>query len=675
MLNTFYPPMPLRSLRTGFRLSLASLGLFAVSLVRGQADGTQRWAFTTLSTATAGSIVSSPAVGPDGTLYIGIEVGTSSSANPSGRLMAINPNGSLKWEYTVPEWVDSTPAVAADGTIYFGAWNGNLYALRPDRTLLWTLHVGAFVASSPALGADGTIYIGAGSDLVAVAPNGTLKWSFPAADWIDSSPAVAPDGTIHFGSWDDHVYALRPDGTLKWKYLTGGNVVSSPAIAADGTVYAGSRDAGMYALSAAGALQWKFDTRDTVETAPALAPDGTIYVTSTGGRLHAFNRDGTEKWRYPAGSLPGLNAIYSSPAVRADGSVVFGSSNNAVYAVRPDGTLLWSRAIGDWSDSSPVVTADAIYIGSADKKLYALNSTPGPLATDWPQFRRTAERNGWQPMGAAAGTTGRLMNVSVRTFAGADQDTLIVGFAVSGSGGRSLLVRGVGPTLVQFGVNGALANPNIALINGGGVLGTNDDWEQPPNNAGAIAATSSSVGAFPLPRGSLDSALQRDFAPGTYTVHVAGAGAATGVALMEVYDASGAAGARVSNVSARSAVSAGSGTLIAGFVVSGQPRTILVRGIGPALTAFGVSGALPNPQLRVFRGDTVLAENNDWSVSTNAAAIATSARAVGAFALQDGTADAVLLVTLPPGAYTAQVSAAGGSAPTGVALVEVYEIP
>lgn len=668
--------MPFRATPAGFRLCIAILGICATSVGHAQADGSQRWAFTTLSTSTAGSIVSSPAVAPDGTVYIGLEVGTSTSANPSGRLMAINPNGSLKWEYTTPEWVDSTPAIGANGMIYFGDWNGDLYALRPDRTLAWKVHLGAFIASSPALGSDGTIYIGAGSDLAAVNPaDGSLQWSFAAADWIDSSPAVGPDGTIYFGSWDDYVYAVRPDGSLKWKYLTAGNVVSSPAVAADGTVYVGSRDANVYALGADGTLRWKYDTRDTVETAPALAPDGTLYITSTGGRLHAFNRDGTEKWRYPAASLAGLDAIYSSPAVRADGSIVFGSSNNAIYAVRPDGTLLWRTPIGDWSDSSPLVTADAVYIGSADKKLYALNSTAGPLATDWPQFRRNGQRTGWQPMGSAAGTTGRLMNVSVRTFAGADQDTLIVGFAVGGSGARSLLVRGIGPALVQFGVAGALSNPNIALINGGGVLGTNDDWGQPPNNAGAIAATSTAVGAFPLPQGSLDSALQRDFAPGTYTVHVAGAGAATGVALMEVYDASGAATARVTNVSARSAVSAGAGTLIAGFVISERPRTILVRGIGPALTGFGVSGALPDPQLRIFRGDDVLAENNDWSVTTSAAAIAASARAVGAFALQNGTPDAVLLVTLPPGAYTAQVSAAGGTASSGVALVEVYEIP
>jgi hypothetical protein len=109
--------------------------------------------------------------------------------------------------------------------------------------------------------------------------------------------------------------------------------------------------------------------------------------------------------------------------------------------------------------------------------------------------------------------------------------------------------------------------------------------------------------------------------------------------------------------------------------VGERPRTVLVRGIGPGLTQFGVPGALVDPQLRVYRGNEMLAENNDWSVSSNSAALAAHARAIGAFPLSGGAADAALLLTLPPGAYTAQVSGAGGTAPEGVALIEVYEIP
>jgi hypothetical protein len=102
---------------------------------------------------------------------------------------------------------------------------------------------------------------------------------------------------------------------------------------------------------------------------------------------------------------------------------------------------------------------------------------------------------------------------------------------------------------------------------------------------------------------------------------------------------------------------------------------MLVRAIGPTLTAFGVAGALADPRLRVFNGDTRLAENDNWSaVSAETTATAQAARDTGAFALANGSKDAAMILTLAPGAYTAQVSSADGTG-TGVALIEVYEVP
>jgi outer membrane protein assembly factor BamB len=656
----------------GRTTTLFGLGLAFVSVANAQTDGSQRWAFTTLSTATAGSIISSPTTGPDGTIHVGVQVGAANSSNPSGVLFALNPNGSEKWRFTAPDWLDSTPAVAADGSVYFGSWEGVLYAVGSDGRKRWELKLGAFIASSPALGADGTIYVGADSDLVAVNPNGTVKWTFPAADWIDASPAIAPDGTIVVGSWDGFIYAVRPDGSEKWRYETDGGISSSPAIAADGSVYVGSRDTKLYALNSNGTLRWSFDTGDTVETAPVLGPDGSVYVTSSGGRVFAFDRNGGDRWRFPRIGQPALNGIYSSPALRADGTIVFGSSDNALYALRSDGTLLWRTVLGDWSDSSPLITSNAIYIGCSDKKLYSFNSVAGLAVSDWPQFRRDPQRNGRAPVTVVAGPAGRLINLSVRTMARTGADTLIVGFVVSGTGGRSLLVRGVGPTLANFSVTGALADPRITLFSDRTQMAVNDDWGQAANAAN-ISATASAVGAFPLPGGSRDSAWLNTLSSGGYTVQVDGAGGATGVALMEAYDAGGGADARLANVSARSAVGTGSDILIAGFVVHDGACTILVRGVGPGLAPFSVPGALVDPQLQIYRDSQVVAENNDWGAASNAAALATTSQGVGAFALPNGSRDAALLITLSPGTYTAQVSGVNGT--TGVGLVEVYQVP
>ncbi len=102
---------------------------------------------------------------------------------------------------------------------------------------------------------------------------------------------------------------------------------------------------------------------------------------------------------------------------------------------------------------------------------------------------------------------------------------------------------------------------------------------------------------------------------------------------------------------------------------------MLVRAVGPPLGAapFNVPGVLAQPVGTLFSGAQAVASNAAWNSATNAAAIRDTARTVGAFALTEGSRDSALLVTLSPGAYTIQV--AGANATTGLALVEVYEVP
>jgi hypothetical protein len=126
------------------------------------------------------------------------------------------------------------------------------------------------------------------------------------------------------------------------------------------------------------------------------------------------------------------------------------------------------------------------------------------------------------------------------------------------------------------------------------------------------------------------------------------------------------------NISARVQVGTGGNVLIAGFVIGGvTARTVLIRASGPALVPFGVANTLADPALTLFSGSTVLASDSGWA---GVSAIASTAAAVGAFAWSDPTsADSALLMTLPPGAYTAEIASASGG--TGVALVELYDVP
>ncbi len=272
--------------------------------------------------------------------------------------------------------------------------------------------------------------------------------------------------------------------------------------------------------------------------------------------------------------------------------------------------------------------------------------------------------------------TARLANLSVRSVAGADSETLIVGFYVGQGSAPSLLVRGIGPTLGAFGVTGVVADPVLTFYRAGGVaVGSNDDW-----GAGADAARISTAaaqsGAFALGATSKDAALLVQPASGPYTVQLTGK-AATGVALIEAYDVAPVSGAApLINLSARTRAGTGAEVLIAGFVISGsEPKRLLIRGVGPGLSSLGVTGVLADPQLAVYRqGASVpLLQNDDWNAAGGGAAIAAAATQVGSFTLGANSKDAALLMVFEPGAYTAQVSGVGGT--TGVALLELYDVP
>ncbi len=268
--------------------------------------------------------------------------------------------------------------------------------------------------------------------------------------------------------------------------------------------------------------------------------------------------------------------------------------------------------------------------------------------------------------------TDRLVNLSSRVRISGGDSVLITGFVIGGAAPKQVLVRGIGPALTGFGVGGALANPKLKIYRGSTLVSENDDWSA--DTAGSF----SRVGAFGLTAGSRDAALVVTLEPGAYTAHVSDGGAA-GVALAEIYDASvNPAGEyqRLINISTRGEVTAGEGVLIGGFVVTGNsPKRLLIRGVGPGLAAFGVGGVLADPRLRVYRNADLQAENDNWSaVAAEGTASADAAREAGAFALAAGSRDSALIVTLAPGAYTAQITSADGTA-TGSALIEIYELP
>ena len=344
--------------------------------------GTLKWAFPT-----GGGIYSSPAVGRDGTIYVG---------SRDFKIYAINPDGSLKWSYETEDKVDSSPAIGADGTVYVGSHDHKLYAINPDNgALRWSYSTGDYVRSSPAIGSDGTIYVGSGDyKLHSVNPDGTLKWSYAAGYGIYSSPAIGPDGTIYVGSHDAKFYAISPTGTLGWSYDTeGGMIYSSPAIGADGTIYVGSLNYTFYAFNPNGTLRWARETGGRIESSPVIGPDGTVYVGSGDHSFYLFTRGGSLKGRLDSAE----GNFGSPPAIGADGTVYVGSSDGTLRAIDPATGEHGSFYVTEgavWS--SPVIGPDGtVYVGSLDGKLYAIaGSSPGPADSPWPMFRHDLDHTG-----------------------------------------------------------------------------------------------------------------------------------------------------------------------------------------------------------------------------------------------------------------------------------------
>lgn len=270
-----------------------------------------------------------------------------------------------------------------------------------------------------------------------------------------------------------------------------------------------------------------------------------------------------------------------------------------------------------------------------------------------------------------ASARSRIANLSVRSALLPTQ-TLTVGFVVNGTG-KPLLIRAIGPALRQFGLTGVLPDPTFTLYTRTGPAGASDNWDETPL-APQIAATAQRVGAFTLPAGSLDAAALTTVSNASLTVEASDKSRAGGIVLLELYDAAPDSTARLVNVSTRATAGTGNAALVAGFVVTGPgTRKVLVRAIGPSLAAFGVPGALADPMLEIFAaGATVpLATNDNWRGDS---VLSSAFTAVGAFSLSSSTSrDAALLVTLPPGNYSAQVTGVGGT--TGEVLLEVYEHP
>ena len=269
-----------------------------------------------------------------------------------------------------------------------------------------------------------------------------------------------------------------------------------------------------------------------------------------------------------------------------------------------------------------------------------------------------------------------LGNISTRLQVGTGDRVMIAGFIVQGSAPKRVLIRAAGPSLTQFGVPNALANPRLELHDTNNTIGMNDNW-QTTQIGGVI--TSDQVAEIQnsglAPRDPLESAIIATLAPGSYTAIVQGVNGGTGVGIVEVYDLNATSGSLLANISTRGFVQTGDNAMIGGFIVVTQPTRVIIRAIGPSLSQFGVPDALANPQLELHDATSTIARNDDWQ-TTQIFGIITSdqvAEIQNSQLAPTNPAESAIIATLQPGSYTAIVRGVNNT--TGNALVEVYALP
>jgi NHL repeat len=257
----------------------------------------------------------------------------------------------------------------------------------------------------------------------------------------------------------------------------------------------------------------------------------------------------------------------------------------------------------------------------------------------------------------------QLLNISTRVRVETGNNALIGGFIVTGAGPKQVLIRAIGPSLVNSGVQGLLPDPTLELYDSNGAfVVSNDNWKE-AFNAPAIQATGIA------PTNDLEAAILVTVNPTPgYTAVVRGKNGATGIGLVELYDLQRNSGSVLANISARGFVETGDNVMIGGFILGGSTGTtrVIIRALGPSLSQSAIGNPLPDPTLELHDGNGALvASNDDWKDDQESEIQATKIP-------PPNDLESAIVRTLSAGDYTAVVAGKNGG--TGIALIEVYDL-
>jgi plastocyanin len=370
------------------------------------------------------------------------------------------------------------------------------------------------------------------------------------------------------------------------------------------------------------------------------------------------------KWQL---GLAGIAALLLWSSATATAATVYVAVRGSVHAsftpkdvtIKAGDTVQWN-----WTDdlsAHSVTSRTGLFASGSHREGFSFSytfSNPGTFAYYCPAH---ANQTGTVTVTAVPAAASQPLNISTRLGVQTGENVMIGGFIITGNASKKVIVRAIGPSLQQAGINDALADPIVELHGSdGSLIMGNDDWKV--TQEAEIQATGVA------PQNNLESAIIATLPPGNFTAIVSGKNAATGVGLVEVYDLDQAVDSKLANISTRGPVGNGSNVMIGGFILGGGTgnSNVIVRALGPSLTQAGINGALADPTLALHDGNGALLKSNDnWKESQQ-----TEIQATGIPPQND--LESAITATLPPGAFTAIVAGKDGA--VGVGLVEVYRL-
>jgi hypothetical protein len=459
---------------------------------------------------------------------------------------------------------------------------------------------------------------------------------------------AAPGDLFETDQGSNTIFKFTPVGA-KTTFATGLGGPFGVAVDAFGNVFEANFNTGMIFKFTPAGVKSTFASGLNMPVALAFDASGNLFEADHGSnKIFKFT---------PAGVKTTFASGLNGP---------FGLAFNAGNLFESDtgtGTIIKFTAAGVKSTFASGLNTPTGLAFDTSGNLFEADQGSGTIFKFTPAGAKSTFASGLsQPSGLAfEPATAQLTNISTRASVQTGSGVTIAGFIITGTDSKQVVVRGLGPTLTQFGVSGVLANPTLDLHNSSSSIVTNDDWKDTQQSA--IQATGLA------PPNDLESAILITLQPGNYTAILAGKNNTIGVGLVEVYDISAGVFAELTNVSTRGHVGSGDNVMIGGFIAGGGNGSIeiVVRGLGPTLTQFGVAGALSDPKLTLVDvNGNVVRSNNNWKDTQQAAIQATGLA-------PPNNVESALVVTVAAGNYTAILEGSNGG--TGIGLVEIYKVP